>query len=617
MTKKPFEELNMSIMNPLHKNSATMLSSVTAQENKRIGRRLGVLRNGLVLAGVLLANQSVAADNGGINAAAKNGKTVQAPVTLNKSAALAAAAKLGKVGVAVGALPVHNRTQVTNQTVEAGAATAVVSLASQVDLDAQITAYRDQGQQISRGPKLVTGQGPDLSNYTFIKVLGTEGITKLCFLAFPPAVRGGVDVAVVHATQGGAPIIVAAPLLDASSREVRFFTQGGALLRAVVVPRGEPPFALATWRKDNGQELVAVTSASSANAEPILLLDADGNNAGEVPLPAPPPVVAGTRSLTTVDGKLALSVTGQSSLALWDGAKWRTRRLGATATTGNSYAGRSRSEVVVPGGSEVLSTITRFTTDNAKQTVDVGVRENLFWIAPQDGVWPGGDPQGTHYEPTIAASDFATNRYLKRGRFNHARVEPFSPQYGKRFETSTNYADWTGGDSIQKVSRFIDAYDTNLPTIWQPTTTTRWFPPVREQLGGYRDGETGLPKYMTLGRFNTEPGYAEGKNEFVIGSYHYWDQPYAYCHWTYTLRAHLRALAQKHRTNPEHFIAIEPVHEMEVISEQGRDGSIGDYNPAGIRGFYQYLRCTYPDLASINRVLAPRSPPTSLTPREI
>jgi hypothetical protein len=514
-------------------------------------------------------------------------------------AKIEAVAKRGKIGVAVEDLPIPNRTQVAAQRVEPGAATAVVCLASQVDLDAQIKAYRGQEQMIARAPMLVTGQGPHPSNHTFIKVLGREGIAELCFLAFPPTVRGGVEVAVVHAARGGLPIIVATPLLDSASREVRLFSRGGALLRTVSIPGGKPPFAMGSWRKDDGQEWVAVASASSGSGDPIFLFDANGDRAGEIAVPSIPKA-SGARVLAGIGGKLAFQVSGQSTLHLWNGAAWKTRPL-ASVAAGRCYEGRTPEEVVVPGGSEVTSTIIRDTIGVGSKTLDAGARENLSWIAPQRA-WGNekGNPKGLHYETQIKENDFATNRYLRRGHFEHARVEPFGAKYGSNFEKSTNEATWTGGEYLARVSNLIHRYDQNPPALWEPTTTHRWPGSARQDLGRWLDAETGLPKYMGLSRQNLMPGYAEGTSSFTMGSYHYQDQPYAYCHWIYPLRANLRALAQKHRTRPEYFIALEPVHEMEVISEDGNDGSIGDYNPAGIRSFYQYLRCSYPDLAAIN-----------------
>jgi hypothetical protein len=82
---------------------------------------------------------------------------------------------------------------------------------------------------IPLAPPLVVGQGDDISNQTFVRVLNKDGIAEASFLAFGADVRGGVQVASGHNARGES-VIAAAPISAINVREIRLFNHLGGLV---------------------------------------------------------------------------------------------------------------------------------------------------------------------------------------------------------------------------------------------------------------------------------------------------------------------------------------------------------------------------------------------------
>ena len=68
---------------------------------------------------------------------------------------------------------------------------------------------------VTAGPELVAGQGPDRQNYTLVRVFNRQQAISAQFLAYPPDVRGGVQVAAATfaGASGKETLIVTAPVV--------------------------------------------------------------------------------------------------------------------------------------------------------------------------------------------------------------------------------------------------------------------------------------------------------------------------------------------------------------------------------------------------------------------
>ncbi len=113
-----------------------------------------------------------------------------------------------------------------------------------------------------------------------------------------------------------------------------------------------------------------------------------------------------------------------------------------------------------------------------------------------------------------------------------------------------------------------------------------------------RKAENGLPEYLALDRTNQphNAGYF-GKIQFSYGSYNF-DQPELSDFYGVVLWEYYRQLAKVYREKADNLAFAKPSHENEVVTSKG---SLGDYNPYNIRGFYRYLLALYGDRETVNQ----------------
>jgi hypothetical protein len=248
---------------------------------------------------------------------------------------------------------------------------------------------------------------------------------------------------------------------------------------------------------------------------------------------------------------------------------------------------------LVSGGPEAGVSRLRRYTQRGTETVDVGRRENRFWYAAS----------GAHAGEKSRWGEIPRAEYFRSGRFAHIRVDMHvARQLGQHPELRgiRTFEDWSAKGLAESVPKQYRSYDEDPPTTWEPCFTHRWHPGMVAELAAVKDGDTGLPRYLMLDRNAKPVGYSEFDHAgFTVGTYSY-GIPELEAIYTYPVRQFLRQLAVKHRANPEHFIAVEPNHEHEITSGPDDRASVGDYNPANLRGFLDWLSNRLGSLAAIN-----------------
>lgn len=464
----------------------------------------------------------------------------------------------------------------------------------QLDLDALIKAAASDPSTkapVPLAPRLVTGEGPDPQNHTVVRILGSHGIPEVQFLAFPPEIRGGVQLEAGHFLTPDEVGFVAAPY-SGRTRELRLFSAAGGL-EAILDPGLPPPYAMAAGRFLPGTlDLLAVTSAQGPDGRAeIVVLDGQGKVLHVRRLSHP--ALRGERTLCAFSGRLVIQAKGQSTALVLDLAAGgvEERSLGTVAPGHGVFASAFGESALVTAGPEPEFSHLQW----QGQAVDVGTRENQFWYAAsghhagEDSKW-GEIPEAEHF---------------RSGRFAHIRVDMGAArQLGQNPDLRTigSYAEWQEKGMDKAVPQGYRGYDEELPTTWEPCFTHRWIKSFVKELAAVDDPATGLPRYLMLDRNAKPVGYSEFDGDgFTVGTYTY-GVPELDSIYTYPVRHFLRELAVKHRANPEHFIAVEPNHEHEITSGAEDRASVGDYHPANLRGFLDWLRNRQGSLAALNAV---------------
>ena len=237
---------------------------------------------------------------------------------------------------------------------------------------------------------------------------------------------------------------------------------------------------------------------------------------------------------------------------------------------------------------DVTSTLIAFPVSTPKE-LNVGKRENVFWIAPQYEAWGKRHPH-IHWDEEIAYDDFPEGQYVRKGVFHHLPVTKWNAD-AKWKKTFSSYSEFERAFG-QKFKRYLDRYEERKPGMWEPTHSHRWIGSQAQHIMAETLPGSSVPKYATLDRLN---------GMTPLPTYHSQEQPLLDRVATWGLRAALRAIARKQRQRPDHFAGVEPVHEMEIVSPQGNGPSLGDYNPEGIKGFYRFLMMHCGSLYDINR----------------
>jgi hypothetical protein len=285
--------------------------------------------------------------------------------------------------------------------------------------------------------------------------------------------------------------------------------------------------------------------------------------------------------------RVVLHVKGQPDFGVPDPAAGGTEvvRAGlppeATVVTESAFGDHA---LVATGDDPAESRVYRLSPDGPARPTDVGGRENLFWFT-KSGFFDNV-PEG---------------RYVKHSLFSHIRTDFGTPVSGDPDFSRTDADYWAGAAYRRWVLERVANYDTDPPVCWEPCFSHRWFAEPGKKWMAPPDPETGLPQYVLLDRENKPGFYGEfgQTNAFVTGSY----APglgAVESLYTYPQRTFLRELVQRFRRNPEHFVAVEPNHEMEINAES--QDTHGDYNPQMIRAFCRYLLDLYGGIEGINAV---------------
>lgn len=492
--------------------------------------------------------------------------------------------------------PFENVLAATHRFEDAGGQTLVSVVGKDLDLATQVSAAAGAvPPPVPLPPALAAGEGESPKNHTIVRVLNRYGLCEVQFLAYPEFVRGGVAVAAGRMA-GGQTCLVTAPLTDSAVRELRLFGRyGGALGSIPVAADLSPPFAMAVGAflpGAAGDQAAVAPRKPAPGPVPVLLYSLNGKELARLPV-AVPPGPGDTLSLATAGGKpgeparLVVYRAGAGGFCLVDFAQGtvETREAGLPPECTGVFASASDRFPLAAVCSEPLySGLWRIPPAGAPVRQDVGSRENRFWFTP-----------GGPYDAT------PEGRHVRRSRFAHLRTDFATPAAREPDFSRTDPAFWAGEPFAAWVAQQLGGYDTEPPTCWEPCFTHRWFYGPARPWAEAVDPETGLPSYTLVTRENQTGTYGEfgETRSFVSGTYAPGVAPIE-CLYTYPLRAFLHELARRFRTNPEHFVAVEPNHEMEINAES--ETTHGDYNPNMIRAFYRYLVSLYGPLDTINRL---------------
>jgi hypothetical protein len=482
---------------------------------------------------------------------------------------------------------------------EAGHTTAVSVLGRDLDL---YTLVKEEAEQVPPSvplaPPKVVGEGADPGNHTLVRVLNEYGICEVQFLAFAPTVRGGVRVA-TGPLFGESSAVVTAALSEPDVREIRVFSRYGSLLSSFSPPASVgPPYAIAVGRFAPGTVAIAVAPAvTHGRAFTVAVVEANGEPIHEVRVPVSDRV-SRTVSLAAAQGepgadgdRLIVYPAGAPDFYLVTPDRPTPVRVEAgldprcTGVFGSGFPG---SGYVATLGSGEQSLVQRVGFENgspeAGEPVDVGRRERLFW-----------------FTAVGAFGDVPEGEYTRHSLFAHLRTDFMSPVADDPDFSRTDPEYWAGEGVREQVRARVARYDSDPPTCWEPCFTHRWFYGRAQKWAAVQDPETGLPAYTLVTRDNEVGSYGEfgHTNQFLTGTYAPGVTPIESLY-TFPQRVFLHELVQAFRRNPEHFVAVEPNHEMEINAES--ETTHGDYNPNMIRAFYRYLIGLYGDLDAINRV---------------
>lgn len=469
--------------------------------------------------------------------------------------------------------------------------TAVAVIGRELDL---VSLVDDMAGQVKApvplGPALVAGEGANPVNHTLVRVYSRYGVCQAQFLAYPPEVTGGVQVEAGCDAEGNTRIVTAP--LSGVEDAVRVYSRYGRLA-GELAPGAEvrPPYAITVGDlapATPGDE-VAVTSAQAAgDALPLVVMGLDGAVVARLAVPLQGHERGPVTLTADREGRLLVSVAGSDGYYCGRISEPGLQRVTGALEAGDRGVFPSAFEdqplaVTADGGP--ASTLRRLAAEGAGAvTLDVGTRENLFWFTAVGAF--GQVPEG---------------RYTKHSLFAHLRTDFASPVASTPDFGRSDEEFWAGEPFRAWTRARLASYDTDPPTCWEPCFTHRWFTGQAKAWSDAVDPETGLPAYTLVDRENRTGYYGEfgQTNAFVSGTYAPGVGPIE-CLYTLPLRTFLRELSRRFRSNPEHFVAVEPNHEMEINAESQE--THGDYNPNMIRGFYRYLTGLYGGLEGINRV---------------
>ena len=445
-----------------------------------------------------------------------------------------------------------------------------------LDLNANVTAYALQGvkPEVGLGPAIVAGQGENAEHHTVVRVFDIYQTCHTQFNAYPATVRGGVRVAAA-VTDDGVNILTA-PFSDANVNELRVYDCNGAY-KFSIKPAFDAPYVISAGAFTGEDDLFAVAPVNNENDTKIQLFSAkDGSPEENISLSVSGEILDMSTE-RAVSGAEGLIISYKNAAYVYKDGK-----LGEIELDGKEYNGVYVSAFGGYAASsdaddeyKAFSTVTEI-KDGAVTVINAGKKENIF----------------------VSTKAKKNTEYIKKGYFWHTRVEYPAPVMNKLRDGSTSairsddfnlFRLSAGGDER---AQYRIQYN-----MWEPCSTHRWGKTA--QMGyliNYVDPDTGEYAYATLTKKGERNDYLELGSSFYNATYapnipaldrlNFW-----------TRRTYLQSLATLYRDAPEYTVAVSPVHEHEIDSGAQ---SVGDYNPAMISSFAQWLEDMYGTIEKVN-----------------
>jgi len=470
-----------------------------------------------------------------------------------------------------------------------------------LDLGVQTEVYgRLVPTLVPLGPMLVAGEGEHPENHTLVRVYNRYQACTTQFLAYSPAVAGGVRVAA--AKVNGDVLIATAPIACDWTRDLRVFRRDGTLallikiretLDSATLKEGLgnqtlrraapevhewlPPFVIATGRflsSSEDEQLAVACRRVLGSDEPAVRLYSlqDGTLLKEFAFPWSAGVLDRREMHLAVKhesahDRLVVQEMHSKTVAFlnFDSLDYACAQPGGLSAGQAVYESAFVSNGVVATGPEpVLSTVTPFPNLAKAQPQDVGEHENRFWYCMPD-------------RENFGTATAVNGKYVRPGLHNHWRIDGWGP---KRLDPANNDPSFWAFDYFG-AAYIREHFEKTIPSNYQPGFINGVFGAgdARE-----RDEETGLPKYQRLSAENElKGGISYVPSGELTEKFFFW-----------RMRSMLQNLAVDiRRHDPDtNYVGVSPMHEI---------GSGGDWNPECIRGFRDYLLGKYGSLDNINR----------------
>ncbi|HAV13030.1 MAG TPA: hypothetical protein DCX06_06000, partial [Opitutae bacterium] len=399
--------------------------------------------------------------------------------------------------------------------------------------------------------------------------------------------------------------IVTAPIVDKTVKLLQVYDLHGGLRAVVRTPTKMPPpyvIAVGDFLSEHPGDEIAVAPANQnkGQASGVLLYRANGR------------ALKGMKFVATDSGRVQLEsyrLNGQSYLELYkkgSGALLQFDPEGGAhsflqfsfedAVDGVFRSAFGDQRYLATIANDDLSEVFTLAPGVVIERQNIGRFENEFWITV--------DKFGFTQEDE--------GEYIKFTKYAHLRADASSPAYkNPSLFSSEDPAKWEQGMRLARsgLGRLKQPLINQGRSLWEPCFTHRQFNDRFDAWKSVKDTSTGLPKYLALSRLNNVSYYGEfGAKDSFVGSTYAFGLPALDRLYELPLRGFLFALSEAHREHPERVISVEPNHEHEIAIRE--DQSVGDYNPAMIRGFEEYLTHLYG--ADLSQALAARNGPSVL-----
>ena len=457
-----------------------------------------------------------------------------------------------------------------------GKNTAVFYTEPNLNLGIQTEIYSNQFRKDDTRPEIVAGEGKYKDNSTLVRVFNKNQTCLYQFLAYGPKVKGGVQVRALTSNKGD--VFIATAPYEAwplSARRVRIFNASGNL-SAEIIPEMAAPYVIETGTFF-GKEQLLIASMYPSSRIKISIFDVNSNHYTKHVALKHSTLPRGEEMQVEAlkDNKALIFFKESKKLYIADLNTSTLSKVDITLpkNANGVFVGKNPGEFIITVDEDILSHI--YVNE---EKVNVGWRENRFYS-------------------TLAQEN--PDGYVDHGIFAHLRMDLSSGIMGSLSNINkvedalynSPFSVWKRNMSAKEREQYHNTY-----TMWEPCFTHRWnWITQTSNMAKIIDDKTGLPKYISLGKDNSDSLYNELDSAFLIGTYADGILPMSKLR-IYPLRTFLDDLSKEFRQNPERLVAVSPVHEHEINVA----GSIGDYNYYMVLGFRNYLINLYGSLDKIN-----------------